>query len=379
VTTSGAIAMSADKPQYPASYPKLFIPGPTDVHPYVLQAMATPMIGHRDKEFTVLYNRIQPRLQKLLGTKQPVFLASNSASGTMEAAVRNLSTKKILSCVCGAFSSKWADIAESNGKALTRLKVDWGQPITPEAVDAELSAHPGEYDLVTCVFNETSCGLRNPIPEIAKVVKKHPGVLFAVDAVSNLAGERFNTDEIGIDWLLAGVQKAFGLPPGLAVFTVSQAAIDRHTQVPNRGYYMDLSEFLSFHEKGQTPATPAISLIFALDAMLELVEREGLEQRFVRHETMYKIASEWVKERFAYFPAAGYESRTLACVSNTRNIDIKALNAFLSKEHGCVISNGYGKLKDKTFRISHMANETPETITQLLGWIDGWLDSNGGK
>ena len=194
---------------------KLFIPGPVEVSPETFCAMSQPMIGHRGSGFQDLYAAIQPQLQQILFTKNPVFISTSSAWGVMEAAVRNLVGKKVLNCCCGAFSDKWFDVSKRCGKDAAALKVEWGQPILPEQIDAQLKT--GQFDALTLIHNETSTGLMNSLPDIAAVMRRYPDVMFIVDAVSSMTGVKIDTDALGIDVLLAGVQKAWALPPGLVL------------------------------------------------------------------------------------------------------------------------------------------------------------------
>ncbi|MCB1973727.1 MAG: alanine--glyoxylate aminotransferase family protein, partial [Burkholderiaceae bacterium] len=216
---------------------KLFIPGPIDVSPETFAAMSRPMIGHRGAEFEALYASTQPGLQELAGTTRPVFLSTSSAWGVMEASLRNLCAKKVLTLCCGAFSDKWYSVAKSNGIAADKVQVEWGEAISPDSVKAKLEE--GGFDLVTLIHNETSTGVMNDLEGIAKVVKSFPGVLLVVDSVSSYSAVPIEMDKLGIDVLLAGVQKAIALPPGLTIFACSEAAMERAAAQPNRGYYFD--------------------------------------------------------------------------------------------------------------------------------------------
>lgn len=348
---------------------KLFIPGPVEVHPEILQACAVPMIGHRGKEYEKLHGGVVSKLRKLLFTeKGEVFLFTSSSTGAMEGAVRNFSAKRVLSCACGAFSERWHEIALENGKEADRLSAEWGQPNRPEAVDRALAT--GKYDCLTVVYNETSTGVMNPIEGIAQVMRKYPDVTFCVDAVSAMAGLKIEPEKLGLDYLLAGTQKAFGLPPGLAVVWVSERGMEKAKKVPHRGHYFDVWQFKKYAEKNQTPETPVISLIHALDVQMDRMLKEGLENRFARHLEMAKVCRAWVeKSGFKLFPEKGYESVTLSCVENLRKVDVQKLNQELGKR-GAVISEGYAKIKDRTFRIAHMADISMGDLKELLGWID---------
>lgn len=354
------------------SHIKLFIPGPVEVSEKTFRAFCRPMVGHRSTSFQELYAAIQPQIQQLLHTKNPVFLSTSSAWGVMEAAIRNLVRpgKKVLCCMCGAFSDKWFDVATSNGLAAEKVQVEWGQPILPEMIEAKLKS--GGFDAVTLIHNETSTGTMSPLVESAKVLRQFPETMFIVDSVSSMTGVKIEMDALGLDVLLAGTQKAFAMPPGLAVFAVSARAMERAKSVPNRGYYFDFVEFLKNHQMNMTPSTPSIGHIHALQSKLEDIFAEGLDRRFARHLEMATMTRKWVKDRgFEMFPKAGYESVTLSCVANTKKVDVAAWIKRLKEKHHCIIDGGYGKLKGNTFRISHMGDETPDTIRELLGWLDG--------
>ncbi len=355
---------------------KLFIPGPVNVSPDTYAAMSQPMIGHRGKPFQELYAACQPGLQQVLATANPVFLGTCSAWGVMEAAVRNLVNRKVLNCCCGAFSDKWHDVSTRVGKEAEALRVEWGQPILPEQIDARLKT--GQFDALTLVHNETSTGLMNPLPEIAAVMKQYPDVMFIVDCVSSMTAVNIETDALGIDVLLAGTQKAWALPPGLAVFAVSQRALDRAASVPGRGYYFDFLEFKKNHDKNMTPSTPAISLIYGLKHQLDRCLAEGLENRHARHRQMAETTRAWaLGQGFELFPAAGYESVTLTCVRNNREIDVLQLQKLMKERHHIQMDAGYGKLKGKAFRLAHMGDETPATIADFHAKLEDCLADLG--
>ena len=233
---------------------KLYIPGPVEVSADVLEAMATPMIGHRMKEYAVLHKEVTDGLKKLLNAPGPVFLATSSAFGVMEGAVRNLVQKRCACFANGAFSKKWYDVTLRCGLEADLFSADWGQPVTAEMVDAALAS--GKYDAMTLVHNETSTGVMSPLEEIAEVMQKYPEVSFIVDTVSSMTAVPLDVTALGIDVCLAGVQKAFAIPPGLAVFSVSRKALDKARTTPNRGYYFDFEEFEKNDEKKQYPQHP---------------------------------------------------------------------------------------------------------------------------
>jgi aspartate aminotransferase-like enzyme len=350
---------------------RLFIPGPTEVRGENLAALARPQIGHRSEEFKALYRGLISKLQTLLGTAEKVFLFTSSSTGVWEAAIRNCVSRKVLCCMQGAFSDRWFKVAQANGKDAVKLQVEWGRAITAEQIDRVLAG--GEFDAITVVHNETSTGVMNHLDEIAAVMRRHPDVMFLVDAVSSMAGAEIAVDALGIDVCLAGLQKALSLPAGLAVASVSHRALERAKTIEHRGYYFDFLEMLKYDERGQTPATPAIPQMHALDAQLDDILEEGAEARFRRHDELAQIARQWARRHFALFAEDGFESPTITCIENTRGISVAELNRELSRQWA-MISNGYGPLKEKTFRIAHMGDTQEWELRGLLATVDRILN-----
>ncbi len=352
-------------------YKKLFIPGPTHVRDEILLAQTAPMIGHRAPEYSALQLAVTAKLQQLLSTAPRVYLYARSSTGVMARSVRQASTRRMLNTVCGAFSKRWHQITAANGVPCDAISVSVGQAVTPELVDEALSK--GGYDAITVVMNETSTGLMNPVAEIAALVReKYPDVLVLVDAVSCMAGVKIEFDAWGLDVCLAGVQKCFALPAGLTVCAVSDRARQRAKLVPNPGYYFAYADMDKRYEKGQTPATPAISLIQALNQQMDDILAAGLEARWQRHREMATIVQDWAREHFGLYSDERYLSETVTNVENTRGISVAGLNEELGKR-GAMISNGYGELKEKCFRIAHMGDLTVDDIRWLLGEIDDIL------
>jgi predicted phosphoserine aminotransferase len=349
----------------------LFIPGPTDVHPDVLAAQNQPMIGHRGQDFEALFARIQPKLRCVFFTTGRVYVSTSSGTGLQEAAVRNCVARKVLCCVNGSFSQRWYETALANGKEAVRLEVDWGKAVKPELIAAALQQ--GGFDAVTIVHNETSTGVASPIADIAALLHdRYPDVTIMVDAVSSLGGDKLDFDGWGLDVLFTSSQKCLAVPPGLSFAAVSDRALDKAATVPARGLYFDFVDLEKYLVKNQTPSTPAISLLWALDAALDRVLAEGLEARFSRHAQLADRVRDWAQEKFDLFAEAGYRSQTVTCVGNTRSIDVKALNGFL-KSHGMQITDGYGPLKGRTFRLAHMGEIQLSDVEELLALIDEFV------
>ncbi len=343
---------------------KLFIPGPVNVSSEVFAAMSQPMIGHRMKEYAELHGRVKANLKKLMMTESRVFLATSSAFGVMEGAVRNLVKGRCANFCNGAFSDKWHDVTKRCGKEADAFKVPWGQPVTAELVDSALTT--GKYDCITLIHNETSTGVLSPLPEIAEVLRKYPDVVSIIDTVSSMSAMSIPLDELGIDCCIFGVQKAFALPPGLAVFTATEKALERAKKVENRGYYFDFMEFATNDDKDNTPSTPCISLIYGLDCQLARFFEEGLDARWSRHLKMAEKTRRWAKELgFELFAPEGARSITLTSVINSRDIDLAAIKKNLG-DKGYAFDDGYGKIKGQTFRIAHMGDMQPEELDEFL-------------
>jgi aspartate aminotransferase-like enzyme len=353
------------------SHMKLFIPGPTEVHPDVLAAMAQPPIGHRSGDFRELAAQVVKGIQAVLYTQNRIFLSTSSATGLMEAAVRNVPLKRVLSLVNGAFGDRWYEIARACGVPADKLDVPWGKGIRPEQVDAALSH--GDYDAITLVHNETSTGVMNPLEGIAEVVRAHKEVALLVDTVSSMAGTKVEVDRLGLDVCLASVQKCWALPPGFAIAAVSERAMERARKSERAGYYFSFKEFDKSYQKNETTVTPSIPHIYGLQATLKRIFAEGLENRWGRHAAMAERTRAWARgQGFAIFSEDGFHSNTVTCIANTREIDVKGLNGAL-KAQGMTISDGYGDLKNKTFRIAHLGEISMADLEDLFPRIEAFV------
>jgi predicted phosphoserine aminotransferase len=353
----------------------LFTPGPTEVAPEILREMARPIIGHRGAGMQALIGEIVPRVRQLFATRtHDVFLTACSATGLWEAAIRNCVGRRVLVPVCGAFSERFYEVAVACGAEADPLHVDWGRPVPARAI-ADLLA-TGRYDAVALVHNETSTGVTNPLADIADAVRRQPEVLLLVDAVSSLGGIPVEVDRHAIDVCLASVQKCLALPPGFSLCAVSERALARSRARPAKGYYFDFVRLKGFFDRQLPLATPSVSHLFALLAQLKRIEKEGLEARYARHRAMAERVRSWAARRFALFAAEGARSDTITCVVNSRRLDVADLVARLGRR-GFGISNGYGKLKEQTFRIGHMGDHTVEAIDGLLEAIDATVGEMG--
>lgn len=352
---------------------KLFIPGPIEVKEDVLAKMAMPMIGHRSKEASELQRRISEKLRKVFYTKEEILLSTTSGSGLMEGAIRSCTVKRAAVFSIGAFGKRWYEMGINNNVPADLFEVEWGKAVDPNEVDKVLAT--GKYDLICITHNETSTGVMNPVEELGEVIRKYPEVVWCLDAVSSMAGTKIEVDKLGVDICITSSQKALALPPGMAVCSFSQKAIERAKNVKFRGYYLDLLALYEYVQKKdyQYPSTPSLSHMFAMDYQLDKILEEGLDNRYKRHIEMAEYVRAWGKEHFELFADERYLSNTLTNIKNTRGISVAELNKELGKR-GFQISNGYGKLKEQTFRIAHMGECTLDDIKELLVNIDEILN-----
>jgi len=355
-------------PSAPA-FGKFFLPGPTDVHPDVLAAMARPMIGHRSSAMEDLLKRTAPKLQQLARTSRTVMVGTTSATGFMEMAVRSGVRKRALSIVNGSFSGRFAELVTACDKECVRLEVPLGGFVEPDQLRDALKQNPG-VDAVTLAHSETSTGVLQDLPGLSRVVHEFPDVLFLVDAVTSMAGSPVETDAWDLDFVFTGSQKALALPPGLAVGVASPRMLERAKTLPSRGLYFDLVTFEKASAKFQPTNTPAISLFYALDVQLARIEAEGgIEARWKRHDAMRQTTERWAQRTgLTYLPPEGRRSWTVSCIQMPAGRISKDLVAAVKKE-GWVIGSGYGGVKDTTFRIGHMGDHTVPALEQLLDLV----------
>ncbi|RCU47212.1 alanine--glyoxylate aminotransferase family protein [Haloplanus salinus] len=365
------------KREYTDDYPDktLYIPGPTEVRDDVIEAMAQPMFGHRMDRMTDLYTTIVEDTKAFLGTDNDVIVLTASGTEFWEASTLNLVDDRMLCATSGSFSERFANVADRLGTDVDRLEYEWGKAVKPEDVRAALEASDDGYDVVGCVMNESSTGVRNPIEEIGDVVAEYPDTYFVVDAVSSLGGDYVDIDAHGIDVIFASTQKAFAMPPGLAVCVVSEDAYDRELETESASWYGGFQRCLDYYDrKGQTHSTPAIPIMLAYRTQMKRMLDEGHTARDERHREMAEYTREWAREHFDMFPEAGYESQTVSCIANTRGIDVAETIEAVSERYDMVFSNGYGTIGEETFRIGHMGEHTVESIAALTDAIEDVAD-----
>lgn len=356
---------------------RFFLPGPTEVRPEVLEAQARPMIAHRGADFVALMGDIQTGLKDVFRTARPVVVSTSSATGLMEAAIRNSGTGHVLSLVNGAFSERFAEIAVACGRAVDRVEVGWGAAHDPDAVRQALRAR--DYDAVTVVHSETSTGALNPVEDIAGVVRECGGPLLLVDSVTGVGGAELQADAWGLDFVLTGSHKALALPPGLAFGVASPRMLEVAARTPGRGHYFDLVQFEENLEKLQTPTTPALTLFYALQVQLRRIAVETMAARWSRHAAMAERTWAWVEETSAargldmkLVAVEGHRSPTVTAVSLGAGLDPKHVVHAMAAQ-GWVVGGGYGAGKATDFRIGHMGDHTLEELEAVLEALEAAL------
>jgi aspartate aminotransferase-like enzyme len=357
---------------------RFFLPGPTEVRHDVLQAMTQQMIAHRGKAIEEIMARAAPRLQAVFRTTRPVYTSTSSATGLMEAGVRNAARERVLCLVNGSFSERFHKAAVNSGIAADKLEVPYGQYHSPDQVASALAR--AQYDVVTVVHSETSTGVLNPIADIAKVVHAAGDVVLVVDTVSSMAAAPVETDAWELDYVLTGSQKALAMPSGLSFCAANARTLERAKESKRRGLYFDLLEFDQYYQKNQSPNTPAVSLLYAMDVQLAHLEREGMAQRWARHRAMAERTWRWTEEMCAkgvgirIFAPDGYRSPAVSCISVPAGKKGSEVSSAM-KAIGFTITSGYGKLKDDMVRIGHMGDHTLDELEAVLDALGGVLQS----
>jgi predicted phosphoserine aminotransferase len=360
-----------EKREYTGDYPEktLYLPGPTEVREEVIEAMAQPMFGHRMDRMTDLYTTIVEDTKEFLGTDDDVIVLTASGTEFWEATTQNLVEDRMLVPTSGAFSERQANVAARLGKSVDRIEYDWGEAVDPADIRDALAT--GEYDAVGMVMNETSTGVRNPVEEVGDLLGDYPDTYFVVDAISCLGGDYVDVEAHNVDCIFTSTQKAFAMPPGLAVCTVSDDAYERELDTDSASWYGGFQRCLDYYDrKGQTHSTPAIPLMLAYRKQMKHMLDEGHQARDQRHREMAEYTRDWAREQFDLFAEAGDRSQTVTCVENTRGIDVAATIEQVSEQYDMVFSNGYGAIGEETFRIGHMGEHTVESVRGLTDAIE---------
>jgi aspartate aminotransferase-like enzyme len=340
------------------------------------------MIAHRGRAFEELFARLEAGLRDVFLTARPVYICASSASGLMEGAVRNAPPGPLLSLVNGAFASRFAKIAKACAREVDVIDVPWGQTFDLNEVERQLAAR--RYAAVTVVHSETSTGGLTDVRAVTELAHRYDAFCI-VDSVTGIAGAELRFDEWGLDFALTGSQKALALPPGLAFGAASAEFVRRARTVPDRGLYFDVVEYEEFAGKNQTPATPALSLLYCLEAQLADILREGIDRRWERHAQMRDATAAWLKRAVTrvdleidILAPEGHRSPTVTTITLPEGLKSADVVDAVARR-GFVIGSGYGKLKDSTIRIGHMGDHTLETLRPCLAECEDALRDVGGR
>ena len=352
--------------------PNLRIPGPTSLPPSVREAGARQMINHRGPEFAGMLGRILSRMKPYFGTTSDVAILSCAGSGGLEAAVVNTLSPgdRVLGISIGSFGERIARIATVYGADVTKLSVEWGRAADTDEVREHLVANPG-YKAVLLTHNETSTGVMNPVAELAAVIHEiQPDALIIVDSVSGLGAVPFQMDAWGVDVVVTGSQKAWMAAPGLAMVAASERAWTAMETAKMPRFYLDLRKHREAHALGETPWTPAIAVVYQVDAGLALMEAEGAEAIFARHETCASAARAGLEALgFELFADPAHYSRTVTAAKVPEGFDWKAINTAVKGE-GVILAGGQGPLTGKIFRLGHLGSVTLGEILDAIGVLE---------
>lgn len=347
--------------------PQLRIPGPTPIPDRVVRAMSRPMLDHRGPEFGKVVVEVIAGVKRVFETKNDLLVYSASGSGGLESAVANLVSPgdKVVACISGSFGERFAGIAAAYGCEVVRLEVEWGQPIDPSDLAAVLDAHP-DAGVVLLTHNETSAGITNPLPALARVVREADRVL-VVDGVSSVASIPIQVDELGIDVAVTASQKGFMAPPGLVFLSVSERAWERRRRATAPRYYWDWQPVKEAHAENSTPFTPAISVFYAVQEGIRMLEEEGLGNVYARHRRIADaVAASLPAIGFRPLAAEGYRSAVVTAVFPPEGVDVAAYRALLRQKYGVIIGGGQGKMKGRIVRVGHLGAVAEGDMAQVL-------------
>ena len=352
---------------------RFFVPGPTEVREKIFAATTRPMIPHRSKAFESLFATLQTGLREVFGTAGTVIVSTTSATGMMEAAVRCAPPGALLALVNGAFSTRFGVIAAACGRDTQVLEAPLGAVVPLEAVEAAFAAR--QFAAVLVVHSETSTGARSDVRAVTELARRH-GALCLIDSVSGIGGIPLKFDEWDLDFVLTGSQKALALPPGLAFAVASERYLQHAAADPARGRYLDIVELQEFARRNQTPATPALSLMYALEVQLADILAEGMPARWARHAAMAAVLAEWVAgaeartgHALGILAAEGCRSETVSAVTLPEYIKGPELVAAVSAK-GYTLGEGYGSLRERTVRVGHMGDHTAAGLSNFLAVVD---------
>ena len=354
---------------------QLRIPGPTPLPERVVRSMNRPMIDHRGPEFAAILAEITAGAKRVFKTKNDLLLLTSSGTGGLESAVANLVSPgdQVVAALCGNFGERFAALAAAYGADVVRLEFEWGQPVDPDDLAQVLQRHP-KANVVLLTHNETSTGLTNPLRELARTARSAER-LVVVDGVSSISSIDIETDAWGVDVAVSGSQKGWMAPPGFALVSVSERAWAQQAKARSPRFYFDWKEAKTWADKGMTPFTPAVPVAFAMQEGLRMLEEEGLNNVYERHERLARAAQVGLQALgFQLFAQEGYRSNTVTSAVPPPGLDVAALRDLLNTKYGVVIAGGQGKMTGKMVRVGHLGAVAEGDVVQVIWAIEQALE-----
>lgn len=349
----------------------LRIPGPSPIPPSVQRAMNQTMIGHRGKETSQMLKHIAPGLKQIFGTEQEVAIIAGSGTAGLETAVVNVVKPgdEVLVVVTGAFGDRFTKICGAYNIKTHVLNVEWGKALDPEEVKAYVAEHP-EVKVVFSTYCETSTGVLNPIDRLVIAIREVSEALVVVDGVSCVGGVETKMDEWGIDVMVTGSQKAFMLPAGLTFVAASERAWKVIEENEQPRFYLHLKKYRDNLLKDTTPFTPALSLLFGLEQVLNLIEAEGLENVYARHELLKNMTRAAFKAINIPLLTTDKDASPTVTAVQPEDFDAEEFRKILKQEFAISIAGGQQHLTGKIFRIGHMGYCSPIDMLQIISAVE---------
>ena len=354
---------------------QLRIPGPTPLPERVVRSMNRPMIDHRGPEFAAILAEITAGAKRVFKTKNDLLLLTSSGTGGLESAVANLVSPgdEVVAALCGNFGERFAALAAAYGANVVRLEFEWGQPVDPDDLKVVLQRHP-KAQVVLLTHNETSTGLTNPLRELAQTARSAERVV-VVDGVSSISSIDIETDSWGVDVAVSGSQKGWMAPPGIALVSVSERAWAQQAKARSPRFYFDWKEAKTWAEKGMTPFTPAVPVAFALQEGLRMLQEEGLNKVYERHQRLARATQAGLQALgFQLFAQDGYRSNTVTSAVPPPGLDVAALRTLLDTKYGVVIAGGQGKMTGKMVRVGHLGAVAEGDVVQVIWAMEQALE-----
>ena len=356
---------------------KLLIPGPVELSPDVLQAMARPPMGHRTSDFEEILEDCWRNLKNIFQTKNDALIITGSGTSAMDAAISStMNEGEEIVCIGGGkFGERFIEIANAYGLKSGEVKVEWGDAVALEEVEGVIAESSAKA--ITLTHNETSTGVVHNAKAVGKIAREY-GLLYIMDGITSVGGDEVKADAWGVDICITGSQKCLAAPPGLAMMSVSDKAWGVIDEKGRSNYYLDMAAYRRALRKRTTPYTPSVSLIYGLHVALRKVVEEGLEARVKRHRALAKATREAFKAmNIELFPREAIASNTVTALKIPEGLTDDDIRGRMKREHGILIAGGQAQLKGKIFRIGHMGNVGYSEIIDALTSLESVLKKSG--